>query len=333
MIFKQTDQGEQHIFVFNKNLLKNILAYELFPNPKIEEKPTFEETPQRLFQRSPTVGVFDIIGKKRKLVVISVHLKAYFVSAEMKAGTTKLSQSEIEVQNLGKEAIPKVLEDLRVKFPVTDKKKDDNFDGKTFDEGNLIVILGDFNTDPKNEEAFKPIKDLGFEYIGDNIPTNMFEFLVGKGDTSKVYDSIWIANVDDRWNLSVSDENKPQSSYSCKGNVIVPDELISAQKDMLSFSEKIKEVKGLGKYGEAMVEECEDGIVKFIRANLKTRINKDWSDHKPVLLEVELPKKEKEEEEVGNVDVQFVIERLQVICNDAKEDELIEGFGNKMGLG
>ncbi|VDI08362.1 Hypothetical predicted protein [Mytilus galloprovincialis] len=125
----------------------------LLEKPKTSPKP---------FTRSPFIGTFKI--KKFDCIIGSVHLKA-----------TGLDNEDLERLQKEIDKVPEVIDAIEQQYPGEED----------------IIILGDFNLDPK-EEDFDIMREKGYSNC---VPIGVFTNVSNSNpEGSKIYDHIWISS-------------------------------------------------------------------------------------------------------------------------------------------
>eukprot|EP01044_Picomonas_judraskeda_P010937 COSAG03_NODE_1448_length_4069_cov_2.374055_1_plen_398_part_10 len=197
-----------------------------------------------------------------RLVILSVHLKS---------GGKAPTQNE--VKQLSTDAVPYVQ-------ALLDAGRDDH---------DTIVIVGDFNLNP-HDEAFSGLREAGFRYMGESgVATNQHEWLLAEEEKAfEVYDSAWV------WHR--------QGSAVGRSWVWEDADLGIALEDRNSLVDKLSAVvDAQGFRSEVGRELRESGVLssavkKAVMTQFKSKVNKDWSDHKPFGISLPLPSVEPEPE-------------------------------------
>jgi len=145
-----------------------------------------------------------------------------------------------------------------------------------------VLVIGDFNLEP-TDIAFKAMKDLGFQNIGnrDGVSTNQSDFTFGEG--GKIYDSAWLWRSD-------------AATGSSSGVVL---EFKDVQKALDERNQMLDVFKGVYDQIEASSEigisanaillgDGKGSIAQAVKAAFKNLVFENFSDHKPICVEVAL---------------------------------------------
>ena len=145
----------------------------------------------------------------------------------------------------------------------------ERFDNSNSNSNSIYMIIGDFNLDPF-DDAFEDLKEQGFVYNGDHKYTNMHEFLLPR--TQHVYDSCWVKGM--------------EKFGKQKAFVVVPDQISKAADDLGAIREQMKDFE----LHEAKSDQArKEGFTgNAVREKFKKWANVDWSDHKPIKVELRL---------------------------------------------
>lgn len=147
--------------------------------------------------------------------------------------------------------------------------------------GDAVLVLGDFNLAPTHD-AFEKLTRLGFQNIGsrDGESTNQSDFVDVGG---KIYDSAWL------WRSGVA------AGFS-SGVVLESEDAQNAveeRKQMLDvFKGVYDQIKASSELGsgakDVLLGDGKGSIAQAVKAAFKTQVYENWSDHKPICLEVAL---------------------------------------------
>ena len=247
---KNCDMGESHYFLWD------CTRFQLDGNIQPCSIPGGQ------WHRAPAMVVLRQVSSTPvpgRLVILSVHLKS---------GGKKPTKGA--VKQIHSHAIP-YIKDLLEK----DKDNDDT-----------IIIIGDFNLNP-GDEAFNDLKKKdGFRYVGESdVATNQQEWLLAEEEkASEVYDSVWV------WHRQGSAAGR---SWVWKdtdlGNALEDRKLL--MEKLSAVVEDLTEQQFCSEVGRELWKSggLTPAVKNAVKTHFKSKVNKDWSDHKPIGISLPLP--------------------------------------------
>jgi hypothetical protein len=247
---KNCDMGESHYFLWD------CTRFQLDGNIQPCSIPGGQ------WHRAPAMVVLRQVSSTPvpgRLVILSVHLKS---------GGKKPTKGA--VKQIHSHAIP-YIKDLLEK----DKDNDDT-----------IIIIGDFNLNP-GDEAFNDLKKKdGFRYVGESdVATNQQEWLLAEEEkASEVYDSVWV------WHRQGSAAGR---SWVWKdtdlGNALEDRNLL--MEKLSAVVEDLTEQQFCSEVGRELWKSggLTPAVKNAVKTHFKSKVNKDWSDHKPIGISLPLP--------------------------------------------
>ena len=248
---KERDMGESHYFLWDCTRFR------------LDENIQPCTIPDSQWHRAPAMIVLRQASAKpvsARLVMLSVHLKS---------GGKAPTQNEVE--KLSTKAVPYVQRLL--------DKDQDNHD--------TIVIVGDFNLNP-HAQAFDGLRHAGFRYMGESsVDTNQQEWLLPEEEQAgEVYDSVWVwhrqgSAAGRSWVWKDSDLGKALEERNS-----LMETLSAVMEDMQDTKQHF--CSGVGRelwQSGALTSAVKNAVKKLF----KSKVNKDWSDHKPIGISLPLP--------------------------------------------
>jgi hypothetical protein len=163
------------------------------------------------------------------------------------------------------------------------------------------VVIGDFNLSP-NEKDFGSLRALGFRYAGDpRVATNQEEFLLSADQTegagSEVYDSAWVwcrRDGDGEGGVGAVDGARsswvwqdPDLEIALSDRAELMRRLQSTCSEWKPRSRLAQEMQGL--HVISPKDDMQRAVRTAVLKCFKSKVNRDWSDHKPIVLSLSLP--------------------------------------------